>query len=154
MTWQESHNALHTYKQSEKEEFLKYLLYLESKNTLRTSQGTRLLHSQQRHPVTPVSSCLRNNLKPGIFTRSPSRSFSSFKVHLYWSESESDFYLFSLLFCLFILQRFHSEANSSLLCLHVLNNDLFLPCGLVLISACNRASKSLRLYVISDLYFA
>ena len=78
MTWQESRNPLHTYKHSEKEEFLKYLLYLDSKNTLRASQGTRLLHSQQRHPVTPVSSCLRNYLQPGMLTRSPSRSLSSF----------------------------------------------------------------------------
>ena len=132
MTWQESRNPLHTYKHSEKEDFLKYLLYLDSKNTLRASQGTRLLHSQQpladlgggvrdarpplgvqilsiscsfrenlacsrppwrvhappsgkswirhwqRHPVTPVSSCLRNYLQPGMYTRSPSRSLSSF----------------------------------------------------------------------------
>ena len=49
------------------------------------------------------------------------------------------------------------KAISDLVCLHVLNKGLFLPCGLVLIRACNRASKSLRLYVInvfSDLYFA
>ena len=78
MTWQESRNPLRTYKHSEKEEFLKYLLYLDSKNTLRASQGTRLLHSQQRHPVTPVSSCPRNHLQPCILTRSPSRSLSSF----------------------------------------------------------------------------
>ena len=77
MTWQESRNPFHTYKPSEKEEFLKYLLYLDSKNTLRTSPGTRLFRAHPRHLVTPVSSCLKNNLQPYMCTRSPSRSLSS-----------------------------------------------------------------------------
>ena len=38
---------------------------------------------------------------------------------------------------------------SDLLCLHVLNKGLFLPCGLVLISTFNKMSKSLCLYVIN-----
>ena len=41
------------------------------------------------------------------------------------------------------------KAISNLVCLHVLNNGLFLPCGLVLIRACNKPSKSRRLYVIN-----
>ena len=63
------------------------------------------------------------------------------------------FILFSLLCCVFTLQRFPSKANSILLCLHVLNNGLFLPCGIVLILFTLKASQCLRLYIISYLNF-
>ena len=102
----------------------------------------RLIYSCEN--ITFVQLCLR-----AINCEDP------LKVHLYCSESEN--YYFSLPICLFILQRFLSEANSVLLCLHVLNKALKVKCAIVLTCTRIQASYSLRLYVIFvyyALYFA
>ena len=77
---------------SEREEFLDYLLYLDSRNTFRSSSKVQPLHRQARHLLTPLSSYHNTNwrsdlLHPGTFSRSPSRSLSSFSGAGGWGTS-------------------------------------------------------------------
>ena len=58
-------------------------------------------------------------------------------MSLYYSESESESDFAPMLsgFCVFILERFLSEAILYFYCLHVLNKALKSPCCIVLMSA-------------------
>ena len=76
-------------KHSEREEFLEYLLYLDSRNTVRHSSEVQPLYRQARHLLTPLSSYHSTNwrndlLHPGTFPRSPSLSPSSFSTASGW----------------------------------------------------------------------